>query len=241
MESKAIAGVRIDTCKKADARHRIRAFLKEKNGARVFTPNSLILHKASRDSRLRKLLNSAELLLPDGAGVCLAYRLRGYGDCERITGIDTAEWILRFAEKNGLSVFLLGAERGVAERAAARLKKALPKLRIAGTQHGYFDKRFGSDENRAVVSKIRLSGADIIFVCMGFPTQEAWIYQNASSIPEARLFMGLGGSLDVWSGKVRRAPRLFRVAGLEWLWRAIREPRRASELLSLPLFLIAKK
>ncbi len=236
MAYKNIAGVRIDVTDKADAKSRLRGYLREKSGKRVFTPNSVILGKAARDVRLRELLNKADLLLPDGIGVALAFRIKGYGACDRITGIDTAEWVLRYAAKNGLSVYLLGGEPGVAERAARRLKKALPTLKIAGTHHGYFD--FRTQKNAEVLKSIRSSNTDIVFVCMGFPRQEAWINRYAPQLSDVRLFMGLGGSLDVWSGKIRRAPSLFRAAGLEWLWRALREPRRTTELLSIPIFLI---
>lgn len=238
MSFKAIAGVRIEDLDATEIKSRIKDFLSVRGGARIYTPNSLILYKTSKDARLAQLLNSGDLLLPDGIGISVVRCLRGEGVRGRITGIDTAEWILRYAEKKGLSVYLLGGKSGVAERAAERLKKTLPKLKISGTHHGYIQKR---QQNAAVIEEIRRTRADIVFVCMGFPRQEAWISSCSRALPNVRLFMGLGGSLDVWSGKLRRAPLPFRALCLEWLWRAICEPKRAAELISIPLFLLSER
>ena len=236
MDDKTIAGVRFEALDKYSVSGRIRGYLEVRGGARVFTPNTLILAKASNDEELRALLGQADLLLPDGVGISLISLIRGYGKQARITGIDTAEWVLRYAAQKRLSVYLLGGGDGVAHRAAERLRADIPELIIAGTHHGYLDGR--KSEYEAVIDEIRHTGADVVFVCMGFPKQERWICANASSLPSVRLFMGLGGSLDVWCGSVRRAPLPFRALGIEWLWRTLIEPHRAKELLAVPTFLI---
>ena len=197
-----------------------------------------MLYKVSSDARLARLLNTADMLLPDGVGVSLILRNRGAKEHERITGIDTAEWVLSYAQSNGLSVYLLGGAPTVAASAARALKKRFPRLKIAGTHHGYFDASMQSKENEEVLKSIRGSHADIVFVCMGFPRQEAWIARHGKHLHGVRLFMGLGGSLDVWSGNVRRAPRIFRACGVEWLWRAVKEPKRIKDILALPVFVI---
>ncbi len=239
MSFKTIAGVRIEDLDATEIKSRIKGFLSVRGGARVYTPNSLILYKASKDERLVKLLNSADLLLPDGIGICVVSLLRREKVKGRITGIDTAEWVLKYAQKHGLSVYLLGGEVGVAERAAARLKKAIPRLAIAGTHHGYLCER--QHENAEVIEEIQRTHADIVFVCMGFPRQEEWINKYSRDLPDVRLFMGLGGSLDVWSGKLKRAPLPFRMLGFEWFWRALCEPKRVAELISIPLFLLRER
>ena len=205
-------------------------------GRVIFTPNSIILLRASRSKADRRILNSADLLLPDGAGVVMVSRLLGYPINKRRTGIDTAEELLAFAEKNSLSVFLLGGKNGVASAAAANLKRSFPKLRIAGMHHGYFNK--SGIENEKVVHMINRVSPDMLFVCFGYPRQERWIYENKDKLRSLKLLMGLGGSLDVWSGKIKRAPEAMQKMNLEWLWRMLQEPRRIKDVASLPIFFI---
>ena len=197
----------------------------------VFTPNLQIIRSVARDTDIRRLLNSADILLPDGAGISLLCRAKGLGRVPRMTGIDTAYFLMRYAGMHGLSVFLLGAQRGVADIAANRLTEEISGLRICGTHHGYFDKCENSDENSAVLQKIRRASPDILFVCFGFPMQERWIFDNLKKLPSVNICMGLGGALDVWSGRVRRAPLAFRMLDLEWLWRCIGQPERFVKLL----------
>ncbi len=235
-----ISGIRFENVGKTDAQARIKALL-NKRGACVFTPNAIILHKTSKSKKLKELLSSADLLLPDGIGVSLACRIRGLPRQVRITGIDTAHWLMRYASRNELSVYLLGGAHGIAKQAARRLRRDIPTLKICGAHHGYFNKRADSEENRSVIDHINRAAPDILFVCMGFPIQEAWIKANISKLPSVRVAMGLGGSLDVWSGKISRAPLIFQRMGLEWLWRSIISPKRFFELASLPTFFLELK
>lgn len=207
------------------------------HAASVFTPNPEMLLFASRDPDFRRQLCSADLLLPDGIGVLLGARICGKSLPERVAGIDAAEFLLALAARKGLRVFLLGGKEGVAEEAARVLCERFPSLRICGTHHGFFQKALGSSENRAVLSNIQAAAPDLLFVCFGAPAQERWICENAQELPSLRLSMGLGGALDVWSGRLRRAPKLFRQCGLEWLWRALREPKRFARLGAIPKFL----
>lgn len=192
----------------------------------VFTPNLQIIGECVKDKQLVNLLNNADLLLPDGIGISILCQKRRIYGIERITGIDTAFSLLKFAADRRLRVFLLGGKAGVAELASANLKKHFPALQICGTYHGYFNKRSDTVENLLVLQKIQCAKPDILFVCFGFPEQEKWIYQNRSQLPTVRLFMGLGGSLDVWAGTVLRAPYIFRKIHLEWLWRCVCQPKR---------------
>ena len=205
---------------------------KNKQQTVVFTPNLSILGQLKKSRELVRTIRGADVLLPDGIGLCLAYKIRNGKSIRRVTGIDTAYELLRIAERKGLSVFLLGAERGVAEEAKRRLCRALPRLCVCGAHHGYFDKSVSSRENKAILQKINQCSPDILFVCFGFPYQEKWIMQNRSALPHVKIFMGLGGSLDVWAGKVKRAPAVFRKCGLEWLWRCALQPKRFLRLFS---------
>ncbi|MBR0454842.1 MAG: WecB/TagA/CpsF family glycosyltransferase, partial [Clostridia bacterium] len=176
--------------------------------------------------------------IPDGIGIYLASLVSGSRLPERSTGIDTAEQILKIAEKQNLHVFLLGGKKGVAKKAALALKKRYPRLIICGIHHGYFDKDKDCRDNGSVIRSINAAKADILFVCFGFPLQERWIAENLPSLPSVRLAMGLGGSLDVWSGNIRRAPSWVQSIGLEWLWRATLEPRRYKSLKHIPTLFV---
>jgi len=222
---------------KKEARARLARLALRGRAARVFTPNPEMLLLASEDKAFASLLRSADLLLPDGVGVLLGARLVGRRLPERLTGIDSAEWLLSFAARQGLRVFLLGGREGVAEAAGRALTDRFPSLTVCGTHHGYFDKSRDSLENQALLSLLRAKAPDLLFVCFGAPAQERWIAENADAIPSLRLCMGLGGALDVWSGSVRRAPKFIQKCGFEWLWRALSEPKRFPRLLAIPKFL----
>ena len=209
--------------------------LKSDKKSIIFTPNTQVLLAAKREPRLRALLASSTVNIPDGIGVCLAAKIKHRTTLDRISGIDIAENIMRICAKRRYRIFLLGGRSGVAALAAKKLKQAIPDIKICGTHHGYFQK--SGKDNNAIIRKISSSRADVLFVCFGFPMQERWIAQNADALSGVRLFMGLGGSLDVWSGKRRRAPVFFQKAGLEWLWRVALEPRRAKIFLDAPRFL----
>lgn len=231
MEGFSVFGVTFERLDTRRAAKKLMRIIDSESGARVFTPNLHMLRAASRDKEIAQLLSRADILLPDGIGVSLACRLRGICGVSRITGIDTAFFVMRYAAAKGASVFLLGANEGIADLASKRLGRKIPNLKICGTHHGYFDKAPDSAKNRAVLAKIRRASPDILFVCFGFPEQERWILQSSASLPSVKLFMGLGGSFDVWSGKVRRAPFVLRALDLEWLWRCVLEPRRFKRLL----------
>ncbi len=202
----------------------------------VFTPNALMLERARKDAALADLLNHASLSLPDGAGVLWAAKRAGTSLPERVAGIDFGAALLAAAEEKGLRVFLLGGKEGVAEQAAEKMRKKHPHLCICGTTWGYFQKN--GEEERGVISHIRACRPHILLVCMGFPVQEKWVIDNLHHLSEIRVIACLGGSLDVWSGNIRRAPRWMSRAGMEWLWRMLCQPRRLSALPEMISFLM---
>ena len=223
-----ILGVSVDARSKNDIYKDIEEILNARRGATIFTPNGEIIYKLQKDDALKKCFENASLSLPDGISVQIAARLLGKYIPERITGIDTAEFILKLAADKGLSVYLLGGEKGVADAAATHLKEKLPSLVISGVHHGYFTPN--DEEEKALLREIRTKAPDILFVCIGSPAQEKWIIKNTPSLPSLRLSMGLGGSLDVWSGNKKRAPLALRSIGLEWLYRIFCEPSRITRL-----------
>lgn len=233
MDEMNLYGVKIDNVTKDEAVYRSLRFTGEP--CVVFTPNALMLEKCRRDATLAKMLNHASLLLPDGAGVLWAAEKMGTPLCERVAGIDFGEELFSRAERAGLRVFLLGGREGVAERASQNLQKKHPRLCICGTTWGYFDKN--GEENRGVISHIRACRPHILLVCMGFPVQENWVNENLHHLTDVRVIACLGGSLDVWAGDIRRAPTWMSRAGMEWIWRMLRQPKRLARLPEIVSFL----
>ncbi len=201
----------------------------------VFTPNAEIAQLAAESNEIRALLNRADILLPDGAGILLAAKILKTPLTQKVAGVDFGERILAFAARNGHPVFFLGGKPGIAELAAQKQKVRFPDLSVVGTHDGYFEK--SGKENDAVLRRINESGAVILFVCFGAPAQEKWIDENKDKLPSVRLLMGLGGSLDIYAGTVKRAPAFFIRARLEWLYRLLQEPRRLGRMMKLPQYI----
>lgn len=233
MEDFKLYGVKIDNVTKEEAVYR--ALRATGEPCVVFTPNALMLEHARKDFTLAELLNHASLSLPDGAGVLWAAQKMGMPLAERVAGIDFGTELLSRAERAGLRVFLLGGGEGVAERAAENLRKKHPRLCICGTTWGYFERT--GEENLRAISYIRACRPHILFVCMGFPIQEKWVIENLHHLTDIRTIACLGGSLDVWSGELRRAPAWMSRAGMEWFWRMFRQPKRFANLPKIVSFL----
>lgn len=230
MEKVIVGGIGFDKCEKHEALDYLADRIEKGQKTMIVTPNAEIVYSCRKDENLRRLVNSADMVLPDGIGVVYASKILGTPLKHRIAGIDFAEDILRYASSKGLPVFLLGAKDGVAEKAAGRIRERYPGINICGTNNGYF-----SDKEQ-VAEKINLSGAKILFVCLGFPMQELFMKENYDKINVSTM-IGLGGSLDVFSGEVQRAPEIFINCGLEWLYRLIKQPSRIGRMMKLPLFL----
>ncbi len=227
-----ILGVGFDDLTIEEAADRASALLEEEGFHYVVTPNPELVDRARREETFREALNGADLVLPDGIGVVYAARLLGRSLKGRCPGIDFAGKLMERMARKGQRLYLLGAKPGVAEAAAARLEVRYPGLTICGVHDGYFH------EDGPVVEDIRKAGADVVFVCLGFPKQEYWMVKNGPATG-ARLLAGLGGSLDVFAGVVERAPESWQRLGLEWLYRLTREPKRIGRMARLPLFLAA--
>ena len=196
------------------------------------TPNPEFILLSRKDGEFLRLLNGADLTLPDGIGVVYAAKILGRPLKGRVPGIDFASGLMAALERSGgARVYLLGAKPGVAEDAMAALSARYPGLTFCGCRDGYFQ------DDAPVVEAIRAARAEVVFVCLGAPKQEFWMARNG---PEtgAKLMLGLGGVLDVFAGAVERAPERWQRMGLEWLYRLIREPSRIGRMARLPLFLV---
>ena len=225
-----ILGVAFDNVTMDEAVDRARQLLAEPGPHMVVTPNAEIVQQAQGDKEFFDLIAGADLVIPDGVGVIYASKILGRPLKGRVPGVDFAAALMAEMAQEGLKLFLLGAKPGVAELAAANLMAQYPGLAVCGTHDGYFK------EDAPVAAAIRESEADVVFVCLGAPKQEKWIRRNGEATG-ARLLIGLGGSLDVFAGQVERAPEGWQKAGMEWLYRAIKQPARFKRIAKLPLFL----
>lgn len=196
----------------------------------VVTLNAEMLYRAQGDPELRRVMEEADLVVPDGHGVVWAGRRAGYRVPERVTGIDLIH-ALAEAGRNRWSFYLLGSLPGVAGEAATNLQRQYPGLIVAGTGHGYFER----SETPDVVRRIRDAAPDLLLVALGSPGQELFIHRHRHELGAA-VAIGVGGSLDVLAGRLRRAPVLFQRLRLEWLYRLLQEPSRWRRVLVLPRF-----
>ena len=195
------------------------------------TPNPEIVEICRADPEAMEAVNGADLVLADGIGVIYGAKLQKTPLKARVPGIAFAQKLMERMAQGGDTLYLLGAKPGVAEEAARNLEKQYPGLQIVGTHDGSFqDDGPGIEDNKA-------SGAAVVFVCLGAPKQEKWMKQNGAATG-ARLLIGMGGCLDVFSGRVQRAPEVFQRLGLEWLYRVAKEPSRIGRVAKLPLFLV---
>ena len=228
-----ILGVPVDMVSNSQALELFEAFLETDELSFIATPNPEIILAAQKDEQIAEVIKSADLKLPDGTGIVKASAILGQPLSERVTGIDFTYAALQRLAKAGGSVFLLGSKPGIAEKAAAKLVEQIPSLRIAGYRDGYF-KSFEEDE---VVNEINDSGADMLCTALGAPKQEFFIYRHRDEL-KAKVAIGIGGSLDVWSGTLNRAPQFYIDHNIEWVYRLKQEPARIKRIWKLPLFLI---
>ena len=195
------------------------------------TPNPEIVEICRADPEAMEAVNGADLVLADGIGVIYGAKLQKTPLKARVPGIAFAQKLMERMAQGGDTLYLLGAKPGVAEEAARSLEKQYPGLQIVGTHDGYFQ------DDGPVIEDIKASGAAVVFVCLGAPKQEKWMKQNGAATG-ARLLIGMGGCLDVFSDRVQRAPEVFQRLGLEWLYRVAKEPSRIGRVAKLPLFLV---
>jgi N-acetylglucosaminyldiphosphoundecaprenol N-acetyl-beta-D-mannosaminyltransferase len=191
--------------------------------------------KAQHDPVLRRALDAAGLLIPDGIGVVFAVRMLWGEHISRVPGAELMPAICALAAQRGYKVFLFGAGREVNEQAVARLQHQYPGIPIVGHHDGYVDEA-GMPR---LIDEINLCGAQILFVALGSPKQELWMEKYLPQLHHVRVCQGVGGTFDVIAGRVRRAPAFFRHTNLEWFYRLITDPKRALRQVALPQFTLA--
>jgi len=247
-----ILGVKINSLTTDEALTKAQGFLATKKQSIIFTPNPEMLVDAQGDSYFKKVLNSADLNLSDGFGI----RLMSGGKIKRVTGVDFVLALCELAARENKSVYLLGSgSKEVLEKTSKNLQNQFKGLRIAGSHPGpKIDFLLVEDQNRIIceseandeaIHDIIMTAPDILMVAFGHNKQEKWIYQNLASLPSVRIAIGVGGSLDYISGKIKRAPCFLRKIGLEWLYRLMAEPWRFKRIfkavIQFPLCVIGDK
>ncbi|MFN6564889.1 MAG: WecB/TagA/CpsF family glycosyltransferase [Nostoc sp. ChiSLP01] len=207
--------------------------LQQGRGIHVVTLNAEMTIQAERNTLLAQAIQNAELVIPDGAGVVLYLRWLLWQKVQRCPGIELSEKLLQELgqHKTGAKVFFYGAAPEVASIAAEFWQRQIPDLNVVGTHSGYH-----SPEQEAQLQQtLAQLQPQVIFVGLGVPRQELWIAQNRHLCPQA-IWIGVGGSFDIWSGTKTRAPAWLGNNNLEWLYRLYKEPWRWRRMLALPEF-----
>lgn len=227
----SLFGVRVHAVSMEEALGHVLRFVREGTPRQVVTADSSMVVMAQGDTHLLDIINHADLVTPDSIGILWACRRRGVRMPERVSGVDLVVRLAQVSAQTGLRLYLLGAKPGVAEEAARRLQARYPGVCIVGWHHGYFPPKSDAE----VIEQVREARPEVLCVAMGIPKQEKWIarYREMLGVPVS---IGVGGTFDVLSGQVRRAPLWMQRMGMEWLWRVGHNPRKISKVMLLPRF-----
>ncbi|HBL85382.1 MAG: hypothetical protein A2Y17_11780 [Clostridiales bacterium GWF2_38_85] len=195
----------------------------------VFTPNSLMVLDCLKNKSFLDIINSSDMNLPDGQGIIWAAKRLGSPLQQKIAGVDFAKKMLESLNNKNGSLFILGGEKNSLENAFNNIRQQYKNILCDGCDGYYTDEKM-------VIDKINSITPDVIFVCLGSPKQEYFICNNKQYFKRG-LFVGLGGTVDILSGEKKRAPKIMIDLSLEWLWRAVIEPKRFRKLIKLPKFI----
>lgn len=230
MNKESILGIKVSVTSYEDLKNCINEDIKNNKKSFIVAINPEKILKARKDKKLKKLLNNADYQIPDGIGVIYASKLQKGQIKSRITGIDCMEMLCEESALKGYKIFLYGAKKEAINEAKKKLEEKYNHIKIVGTMDGY------EKDNEKIIKAVNKSKADIIFVALGSPKQENWIIDNKDKVC-TKIFQGVGGSFDVISGNIKRAPKWMQNMGLEWLYRLIKEPKRIFRQIKLFKFL----
>lgn len=197
----------------------------------VVTGNPEIVMSASKDKQLMTILLEAGLITIDGIGIVLAAKWKGQPVPGRVTGYDMLQRLLALGNRERWSFYFLGTDEETSRKAVEAIVARYPNVKIAGRHNGYFN----AEQEPVIVEQIAAAQPDFLIVAMGAPQAERWIFRNKPKL-NAKIAMGVGGSLDIIAGKVKRAPDVWIKLNLEWLHRLLSNPARWRRQLALPVF-----
>ncbi|MFN7172967.1 MAG: WecB/TagA/CpsF family glycosyltransferase [Fimbriimonadaceae bacterium] len=226
-----VLGIPIDAVPMDDALRVMEQFLVGTTPRQVVTADSSMLTAAYKDEALRAVMMRADFVTPDSEGVIWALSRKTKLNYQRVTGVELVDRLSGICAERGHSVFYFGSGDGVAEEAAKELGRRYPGLQVAGAMNGFYK----PEEEASIAEQIAAAKPDLLFVALGQPKQEMFIDRYKDLIG-AKIAMGVGGSFDVISGRVKRAPKWVRRIRMEWFWRSGLNPKKHSKLKSLPVF-----
>jgi len=232
-ETIKIMGIDVDKVTKAEALAIFSELIESEGCSQIITLNPEMIIEAQTNEEFRELLKRAELRFPDGIGLVYASKIIREPLSERVTGIDFARSALEMIAQRDMSAYFFGAKPGIAELAAENIAKEIPGLKVAGARDGYFK----PEEEDAIIDEINASGAELLLLGLGAPKQEMFVDRYKDRLG-CRVAVGIGGSFDVWSGTLKRAPEFFIDHNVEWLYRLLQEPSRINRISKLPFFLV---
>ena len=224
-----ILGVPVDAITMGEAVARIDGFIEKRTPVLVATANAEMLMRATHDGALRRILQGAAMVTPDGAGTVWAAHHLGHAMPERVAGYDMVQELMREAPAKHRRIFFFGSAPGVADKAKKKAEQLYPGIEIVGTRNGFFT---AADEP-AIIEEIKAAHPDIRLAALGVPKQEKWLAKHLGElgVPVA---IGVGGTFDVMAGVMKRAPHWMQRAKRERLFRGMMQPQRAGRLLALP-------
>ncbi|WP_231037529.1 WecB/TagA/CpsF family glycosyltransferase [Pectinatus frisingensis] len=226
-----ILGVTVASLTMQEAVQTAGHFIEGNSKAMIATANAEMIMRAAHDEKLKEILNKADLVVPDGAGTVWASNYLGVSMPERVAGFDLVQNLLKMAPEKNWRIFFFGSAPGVAEKAKAKAEQDYQGINIVGTRNGFFT----DADTAAIINRINDTAPHILLAALGVPKQEKWLYANLGKL-NCPLSIGVGGTLDVMAGVMKRAPLWMQKAKLEWLFRGIMQPQRAGRLLALPKF-----
>ncbi len=232
MDKVDVLGIKFDNVNMNEAVNKCREFLEGENGNLIVTPNPEIVMRAKDDEDFKKIINTASLVIPDGIGIIKAANILSTPLKERVAGYDLICNLLELGKNGNISFYFWGSKPGIAEIAKKKMEEKYPNINIVGVDDGYFD----DTKKEEIIKKIENAKPDILLVGTGAPRQEKIINELLNK-KIFKIGIGCGGSIDVLSGTVKRAPKLFINMHCEWLWRLIKEPSRLPRMMVLPKFL----
>ena len=228
-----IAGINIDDITMSQAIERVYEFIASGENHAIYTPNAEIMMEGITSKELNSILNDADMLVADGAGVVLASKILGQKVAEKVSGFDLVKNLLISSKERPIKFFLFGGKPGIPEAAKSNINRDYPGAEVVGLRDGYFKQ----EEIPSIIEQINNSGAEVLLVCLGAPKQEEWIEKNKDQL-KVKVSIGVGGTMDVLAGNVKLAPDFFRNNGLEWMYRLYKEPWRFKRMLRLPKFIL---
>lgn len=241
MDKLSIMGVRINNISMDEVVKIAERKIEENEQYIIYTPNTEFVMMCQRDEEFLDLMNKSDINIPDGVGLIYAAKIKKHPLKEKVAGYDLSVNLLKMANDKGLKLYVVGGKPGVAKAAMKNVQSTYPGIKIVGAQHGYFKGAhlgdFGHVEELDLIEDINKYQPHILFVGLGAKKQEQWIEHNKNSL-NANIIIGNGGTLDGLAGIVKRAPDIFIKLGLEWLYRLIKEPKRITRQIVLPVFML---